>query len=76
MAEIEILLDNIAKKHYGEKYRYCTKAEQLDCIRHLDHHLKLEREQREVKEHITKSLNIGLVLLLVFAFIMMINSCF
>ena len=29
---LEFMLDKIAKKRYNEKYKYCTKKQQMQCL--------------------------------------------
>ena len=62
---LEIMLDGIAKKKYNEKYKYCTKKEQMQCLIYLDQDLKLMRQKEQVETHVKKCLTCILATLLV-----------
>ena len=61
---LEIMLDNIAKKRYGSRYKYCTKKEQYQCLIYLDQDLKTMKEEKELDLHVRKCLGVVLTILL------------
>jgi len=62
---IEMMLDKIAKKRYGSKYKYCTKKEQHQCLIYLDQDLKIMQEEKELQLHFRKCLKVIFMILLV-----------
>ncbi len=65
MTTIEFMLDKIAKKRYNEKYKYCTKKQQMQCLIYLDQDLKIIRQKEKVDTHVKKCLTIILAILLI-----------
>ena len=49
---LEFMLDKIAKKRYNEKYKYCTKKQQMQCLIYLDQDLKIIRQKEKVETYV------------------------
>tara|TARA_R100001015_G_C4619076_1_gene175690 strand:- start:1146 stop:1382 length:237 start_codon:yes stop_codon:yes gene_type:complete len=65
MTTIEFMLDKIAKKRYNEKYKYCTKKQQMQCLIYLDQDLKIIRQKEKLDTHVKKCLTIILAILFI-----------
>mgnify|MGYP003138762822 CR=1 FL=1 len=70
-----IILDNIAKKEYGEKFEYLTHKQKNECVNHYHLLVKLEKEKSDAKAHVLKSLQMALAFLIVMSIIVMLNHC-
>lgn len=73
---LEIMLDNIAKKNYGELYKYCTKKEQMQCLIYLDQDLKIQKEKNDVEKEINKFCKTATIILFFGILIMAIVKLF
>ena len=59
---LEFMLDKIAKKRYNEKYKYCTKKQQMQCLIYLDQDLKIIRQKEKVETYVKEFLTIVLAI--------------
>ena len=62
---LEFMLDKIAKKRYNEKYKYCTKKQQMQCLIYLDQDLKIIRQKEKVETYVKEFLTIVLAILFI-----------
>ena len=62
---LEFKLDKIAKKRYNEKYKYCTKKQQMQCLIYLDQDLKIIRQKEKVETYVKEFLTIVLAILFI-----------
>ena len=62
---LEFMLDKIAKKRYNEKYKYCTKKQQMQCLIYLDQDLKIIRQKEKVETYVKEYLTIVLAILFI-----------